>query len=288
MTLAFAAIYLAWGSSYLATRIGVRELPPFLFAGVRFICAGFIMLCVARWREVRIAPSAAEWRDLSVSAFFGFLIANGVGVWTIQYMPSNVSALLNTTVPCWMVLLGAFGSRAHRPGSVSLLGLLLGATGALLLIEPWSHHADGSLGPKLVLVGGCLGWAINSVHQRNMMTRMPVFSLIGWQMLLGGVLLALLGVATDEAARWQWQWHSLLPLSYLIVVASCIAHTAYAWLAPRTTPTSLGTYAYVNPLIATLLGWAVLGEALNPTQLLGMALVLTSVLLINWAARRRR
>ena len=282
---AFAAIYIAWGSSYLAVRIGVRDLPPLLFGCLRFTSAGLIMLGYARWQGVRLAPLRHEWRDLFVTALCGFLIANGVGAWTLQYIQSNQSALLNTTVPCWMVLLGGFGARAHRPGALALTGLLIGAAGAVLLIEPWSHAARGSIWPQLVLIVGCLGWAINSVYQRSMATRMPVTSLIGWQMLIGGAMLGAAGLAGGEAARWHWQWRSLLPLSYLIIVASCIAHTAYAWLAPRTTPTSLGTYAYVNPLIATLLGWLALDELLSGAQLVGMVLVLASVLLINWSAR---
>ncbi len=288
MIAAFAAIYIAWGSSYLATRVGVRDLPPFLFGCVRFVSAGLIMLAYARWQGLRLVPQRAEWRDLAVTAVFGFLVANGAGVWSMQFVPSNQSALLNTTVPCWMVLLGGFGARAHRPSALALAGLLIGAAGAVLLIDPWSHSAHGSFWPELVLIAGCLGWAINSVYQRNMGTRLPVASLIGWQMLLGGALLGLMGLAFGEPARWHWQWHSLLPLSYLVVAASCLAHTAYAWLAPRTTPTSLGTYAYVNPLIATALGWLVLEESLNRAQLLGMLLVLGSVLLINWSARNER
>jgi drug/metabolite transporter (DMT)-like permease len=203
-------------------------------------------------------------------------------------VPSNQSALLNTTVPCWMVLMGAFGRRAHRPGPLSLTGLLLGALGALLLIDPWRHGAHESQWPELVMLGGCLGWAINSVYQRTMGARLAVASLIGWQMLIGGAMLGTLGLLTGETARWHWQWRALLPLSYLVIAASCLAHTAYAWLAPRTTPTLLGTYAYVNPLIATLLGWWMLDEVLNGTQLVGMLLVFASVLLINWAARSGR
>jgi drug/metabolite transporter (DMT)-like permease len=115
-----------------------------------------------------------------------------------------------------------------------------------------------------------------------------VFSLIGWQMLLGGTGLLLLGALVGELPRWHWSWQSVLPLAWLIVFASCISHTAYVWLAQRVTPASLGTYAYVNPVIATLLGWLVLEEQLVAIQLLGMAVALFGVLLINWPARTAR
>jgi drug/metabolite transporter (DMT)-like permease len=288
MVAAFLAVYVAWGTSYLVVRIGVHQLPPFLFGGVRFMAAGILMLLYAQWQGLRLVPTRGEWRDLGVTAFFGFLISNGTGVWSLQYLPSGQSALLNTTVPCWMLLLGAFGRRAHRPGALSLTGLLLGALGAVLLIDPWRHGGHASLWPELVLMGGCIGWAINSIYQRTMGARLPVASLIGWQMLMGGLLLGALGVIVGEPARWHWQWRSLLPLGYLVLASSCLAHTAYAWLAPRTTPTMLSTYAYVNPLIATLLGWLVLDELLSGAQWLGMVLVFAGVLLINWATRTGR
>jgi drug/metabolite transporter (DMT)-like permease len=285
--IAFAAVYLVWGSSYLATRVGVRELPPFLFGGLRFVSAGAIMLLLSHLYRNRVAPSRREWRDLSVLAFFGFVIANGVGVWTMQYVPSNQAALLNTSAPCWMVLLGAFGARAHRPGPRAVSGLILGFVGAAMLMQPAATGPRGELMPQLIILGGCLGWAISTIYLRNIGTAMPVLSLIGWQMLLGGGALALIGFVSGEAARWHWSWRGMLPLIYLVVFASCVAHTAYAWLAQRISPTSIGTYAYVNPAIATVLGWLVLDEHLRNVQLLGMAVVLSGVLLINWPQRAK-
>jgi len=285
---AFVAMYWVWGSSFLASRIGVQELPPLLFGCARFGSAGLIMLAYARWRGVRIMPDRREWRDLWIIAILGFLICNGSALWAFQFLPSNQIALLNTTVPCWLVLLGAFGSNAHRPGPLALAGVLMGTAGALLLINPWSAAGRGSLIPNLVVCIGCLAWAINSIHQRNMRTVMPVASLVGWQMLLGGGLLGITGVLFGEPAHWHWQWHVFLPLAYLVIASSCIGHTAFSWLAPRTTPTNLGTYAYVNPMVATVLGWLMLDEALSGVQQLGMALVLGAVVIINLVARRGR
>jgi drug/metabolite transporter (DMT)-like permease len=281
IALALLAVYLFWGSSYLATRVGVQQLPPFLFGALRFFCAGLIMFGVARWQRLRLLPQGGEWRDLLITSFFGFAVANGAGVWTMQFLPSSQSALLNTTVPCWMVLLGAFGARGHRPPPLGIAGLVAGALGAVLLIEPWSKPSGAHSWPEVVLLLGCLGWAINSVYQRNRRIQMPVATLIAWQMLCGSAMLTVMGLLNNEPQRWHWSPASLLPLAYLVIFASCIAHTAYAWLAPRTTPTSLGTYAYVNPVVALVLGWLVLGESLSAAQCIGMALVLGSVLLIN-------
>jgi drug/metabolite transporter (DMT)-like permease len=286
IVLTFAALYLVWGSSFLATRVGVQQLPPLLFGCTRFVSAGLLMLAYARWSGVRLLPQRREWRDLAVLALSGFLLSNGMNLWASQYLPSNEVALLNTTVAFWVVLLGAFGARGHRPSKLALSGVAAGTGGAVLLIEPWTHAARGSLLPELAACAGCLGWAVNSVYQRNMSTRLPVSTLIGWQMLIGGVLLGLAGIVRGEPAHWHWQWHSLLPLSYLVLAASCIGHSAFSWLAPRTTPVTLSTYAYMNPLVATVLGWLILGEVLSSAQQLGSLLVISGIAITNWAARR--
>jgi drug/metabolite transporter (DMT)-like permease len=184
-----------------------------------------------------------------------------------------------------MVLLGAFGARAHRPGLRPVCGLVMGFIGTALLLQPAAAGSHGALLPQVIILFGCLGWAISSIYLRNMQTTLPLPALIGWQMFMGGLALALIGFASGEAPRWHWSWRGMLPLLYLVIFASCIAHTAYAWLARRVSPTSLGTYAYVNPMIATLLGWLVLDEVLRNIQLLGMVAVLTGVLLINWPRR---
>ncbi|MFO1295055.1 MAG: EamA family transporter, partial [Rubrivivax sp.] len=190
--------------------------------------------------------------------------------------------------PLWIVLLGAFGARGHRPGRRELAGLALGFLGTALVVRPHGAPglATGFVPPGAVLLA-CLSWAMATIYLRNVGPRIAVQALIGWQMLLGGIGLTRVGLARGEAAAWHFSWPGTLALAFLVVFASCLAHTAYAWLALRTAPTRLGTYAYVNPLIATLLGWWVLDERLTPLQLTGMPIVLGGVLLINWPFRRR-
>jgi drug/metabolite transporter (DMT)-like permease len=287
---AFIAVYLLWGSSYLATRVGVLQFPPFLFGGIRFVTAGLIMLAIARLNVVRVLPTGREWRDLLVLALTGFVCANGVGVWTMQYVASNQAALLNTTAPCWIVLLGTLGAHAHRPGRRALLGLLLGFSGALLLLLPAAigRGTASPLLPQLIIVGGCLAWAVSTIYLRNMGTGLSVLPLIGWQMLLGGIGLAAIGLASQELPRWHWSTLGALALVFQILLASCIGHTCYAWLARRVSPSQLGTYAYVNPVIATLLGWLLLGERLVAVQVAGMVIALSGVALISWRADASR
>lgn len=284
----FAIVYLVWGSSYLASRIGVQHLPPLLFAGVRFSCAGLVMLLVARLLRQRVRPAGREWRDLALLALLAFVASNGLSIWALQWLPSNQTALLNVSAPLWIVLLGAFGARGHRPGPREIAGLVLGFVGTALVIRPAGGAGTGtSLVPQGAVLLGCVAWAIATIYLRNVAPRLSVLTLIGWQMLLGGAGLVTLGLARGEAQLWHWSWTGVLALAYLTVFASCLAHTAYAWLTLHTSPTSLGTYAYVNPLIATLLGWWVLQEHLTPLQLTGMPIVLGGVLLINWPMRRR-
>lgn len=283
--LAFFSVYVFWGSSFVAARIGVQHLPPFLFVGVRFATAGVIMLLIARLYRHRVLPQRSEWRYLAVLACCGFLLSNGLNIWALQYVSSNQAALLNASVPCWIVLLGAFGSRAHRPGRRAMLGVLLGVVGTILVIGNGAG-TSGPLGAQLMMLAGCFAWAVSTIYLRNSGTVLPVLTLIGWQMLLGGLSLSLLGLITGELPRWHWSWQGAVSMTYLIVFASCFAHTAHAWLATRTTPARLGTYGYVNPAIAALLGWLVLDEKLGVLQLLGMAVVLGGMLLINWPRRR--
>ena len=285
IALALLAVYLFWGSSYLFSRIGVRALPALLFGGARFTMAGVIMLSIAAVARQRVRPARSEWRDLSVLALIGFVICNGAGVWSLQYIASNQGALLNTTAPCWIALLGMLGSRAHRPGRRAIVGLVLGFAGAVLIVRPGGGTQPGGLLPQLVAVGGCFAWAVASIYLRNSRLRLPLLSLIGWQMLLGGIGLLLAGAASGELPRWHWSATGVIALTVQVALASCIAHTAYAWLTRRVTPTVLGTYGYVNPVVATVLGWLWLGETLSANQLAGMALALAGVVLITWRPR---
>jgi drug/metabolite transporter (DMT)-like permease len=281
---AFLTIYIVWGSSYLVTRISVMHLPALLLGGVRYSCAGSIMLLVARLGGRRVRPQPGEWRGLAVLAFFGILLTNGISVWAAQYVPSNKSALLNATVPCWIVLLGTLGARSHRPDWWQLAGLACGFAGTVLVIQP-SGGTHTELFPQLMVLVACLNWAVSTTYMRNARSRLPMPTLLGWQMLLGGLAMTLIAILHGDSARWHWSVVGTISLLFLIVFASCLAFTAYAYVARRTTPTRLGTYGYVNPAIAAVLGWLVLNERLSELQLLGMGITLAGVLLINWQRR---
>jgi drug/metabolite transporter (DMT)-like permease len=281
----FAAIYLIWGSTYLVARIGVLLLPVFLFAGTRFLLSAALLLGIARLRGERVWPVRGEWRDVLLLALCSMMLSNGIGAWALQYVPSNVAALLNASAPLWIVLIGMLGRRAHRPSRRAIWGLVLGFAGTVLIINPGARYGH-ALMPQLVLLCGVVMWGVATLIMRNQRTQLALFAFMGQQMLWGGLGLTATGLATGELQYWHWSWVGIGALLYLVLLSSCFAHTAYAWLAQHTTPARLATYGYVNPLLAMVLGWAVLGEALAPVQLAGVAVVLLSVALTTWPARQ--
>lgn len=283
LVLCLATVYVVWGSSYVATRIGVQHLPPLLFAGIRFTIAGLLMLGIAWYRGFRPAALRGEWRHLAVIAVMGVSFVNGLQVWAMQWVPSQTGALLNTSSAFWIVAFGLFGRRAHRPGARVLTGIAIGFAGTATLIWPGLGAATATpLLPQLVILLACIGWAVATIYLRNIHTGLDVIALTALQMLIGGVVLVLLGLAWGEGQAWHGSTAGYLSMAWLTVFSSCCAYTAYTWLAQNATPAQVGTYSYVNPAIATLLGYLLLNEVLTPVQLFGTAVILAGVLLVNW------
>jgi drug/metabolite transporter (DMT)-like permease len=288
--LCLATVYLVWGSSYLMTRIGVLRLPPLLFGGIRFAVAGVLLLAFAAWRGSRPLDLRGELRHVLVMALLGVAIVNGLQVWALQWVPSQTGALLNASSAFWIVAFGFFGRKAHRPSPRVLAGILVGFLGTAVLVWPargdvTPDTAGTPLVPQVAILVACLAWAVATAYLRHIRTRLDVFALTGWQMAIGGAGLTVLGLAVGEADRWVWSPVGLAAMAWLVVMSSCIAHTAYAWLAQNAPPAQVGTYSYVNPAIAAALGFMVLGEALTPMQLVGTGVILGGVLVVNWPAR---
>lgn len=285
LLLCLAIVYLVWGSSYLATRIGVQELPPLLFGGIRFTAAGLLLLIVAVFRGFRPSALRGEWGHLAVIGLLGVSFVNGLQVWAMQWVPSHTGALLNASCAFWIVAFGLYGRRAHRPSARVLAGIVIGFLGTGLLIWPSGDIASATatpLLPQFAILLACVGWAVATIYLRNSHTRLDVIALTGLQMLAGGLTLTLLGFAWGEGSAWKWSAPGLISMAYLTIFSSCIAYTAYAWLARNAPPAQVGTYGYVNPAIATVLGYLVLNEVMTPAQILGTAVILAGVLLVNW------
>jgi len=298
LVLCLSAVYLIWGTSYLATRVGVLHLPPLLFGGARFLIAGTVLTGIAFWRGFRPAQLAGQWHHLVVMSFLGIAVCNGLQVWAMQWVPSGTSALLNASCALWIVLFGLFGARGHRPGSREMLGLAIGFIGTALLVLPAAGAATGTSGatgagagttaspllPQLAIVLACVVWSLGTIYMRNHAVAIDLFALMGLQMLLGGTWMVLAGTLRGEPALWQWSRPGLFALAYLVVFSACLAYTAYAWLARHATPAQTGTYSYVNPALATMVGYVGLDERMSALQVWGAAVILAGVLMINWPA----
>jgi len=290
LVLCLAAVYLIWGTSYLATRVGVLHLPPLLFGGVRFLIAGTVLTSFAFWRGFRPAQLAGQWHHLLVMSFLGIAVCNGLQVWAMQWVPSGTSALLNASCALWIVLFGLFGARGHRPGRREMLGLAIGFIGTAVLVLPAGAGHAGSqaaatpLVPQLAIVLACVVWSVGTIYMRNHAVAIDLFALMGLQMLLGGTWMVLAGTLRGEPALWQWSRPGMLALAYLVVFSACLAYTAYAWLARHATPAQTGTYSYVNPALAAVVGYVGLDERMALSQVWGAAVILAGVLMVNWPA----
>jgi drug/metabolite transporter (DMT)-like permease len=281
----FLAVYIIWGSTYLAIRFAIETLPPLLMAGARFLLAGLIMftwawLCGAR-------PSRAHW---IAGAIMGILLlagGNGLVVWAEQSVPSSLTALLISLTPLWMTLIDWLRPGGARPSLPVAAGLALGFAGIVLLIAPWERGVGaGALnlgGIALVLVASC-SWAAGSLYGRG--AKLPASPVLGTgiEMLAGGGVLLAAALLTGEAGQLHLDHVSArsgLAFGYLVVFGSIVAFTAYVWLLKHTTIARASTYAYVNPVVAVFLGWAFAGEQLTARTWLAAAVIVAAVVVIT-------
>jgi drug/metabolite transporter (DMT)-like permease len=289
MITAFAVVYIVWGSTYLGIRIAVQDLPPGLLAGVRFILAGLTLGALALARGQSPPRSAGEWGTTAILAVAFIVLGNGVVTWAQQWVPSNQAALIIASSALFTAWFGTFGRRGVALSRATRLGLFAGLGGTALMVWP-EGSSDGVPGgdllwPKAAIVLSTLAWSWGVMHSRNSQITMKPLMFAACQMLIGGSVLTLIGLANGELARWTWTLPGIGGLLYLTVFGSCLAYTTYMWLLNQTTPARLGTVAYVNPAIATLLGWWVVDERLTGLQLAGMAVILASVAWVTISAR---
>jgi drug/metabolite transporter (DMT)-like permease len=282
VAIALAAVYIVWGSTYLAIRFAIETLPPFLMAGSRFLFAGTLLYGWARFRGAP-RPSLVHWRSAVLIGAFLLLGGNGGVVWAEQRVDSGLAALLVSTEPLWIVLLFWLRPGGQRPMARVFGGLLLGFAGLLLLVKPSSTGGIDPVGAT-VLVLASLSWAWGSLYgQRAKLPDSPLMT-TGMQMLGGGALMLLMSTALGEPARFEPSevtLRSMLALGYLVVFGSLVAFTAYIWLLRVASPVLVSTYAYVNPVVAVFLGWALAGEPVTAGTLAGAAVILSGVALIT-------
>ena len=284
VVLAFAAVYVLWGSTYLAIRIGVETIPPFLMAGLRHLTAGVLLYAWMRHVRGTPRPEPRNWRSAALVGGLLLLGGNGLVTWAEQRVPSGLAALIVASVPLWMTALDA-GLRRERPHGVVLAGLAMGLAGIAFLAAPGRFAGGGHVDPlgAAALLGASLFWATGSLVSRRVALPSATFLATAMEMIAGGVILLGVAGATGELGAFSpaaVSARSLLALGYLIVAGSLVGFSAYVFLLGATTPARVSTYAYVNPIVAVLLGWLVAGESVTPRTLVAAAVIVAAVALI--------
>ena len=282
--LAFAAIYLIWGSTFLGIHYAIQTIPPFLMAALRFLSAGLILFILARAAGARL-PRRSYWLAAAVAGVAMLVGGNGAVTWAQQRVPSGVAALLVAVVPLWMVLLDWLWRGNGRPRREVFVGLAFGLAGIGLLVGPGSLAGEG-VDPvgAAALIGGSLAWAFGSLYAQKSQLPISPMMTTAMQMLAGGLGLALLSGVSGEWVGFQVSQvstTSVVALTYLSLLGGVVAFTAYTWLLHHTTSARVATYAYVNPVVAVLLGWTLAGEALTPRVLAAAGVIIAAVVLIT-------
>jgi drug/metabolite transporter (DMT)-like permease len=281
---AFAVICVVWGTTYLAIRIALDTVPPFLLTGTRFVIAGFIMLAVAKARG-EVIPH--DTRTLANLALIGFLMV-GVGnlavVWAEQWVPSGLAALLVATAPFWMAIIESFRTGGERVNLRSGIGMTLGFAGVALLVMPGGKGGVWSLpfllGALAIQVGG-ICWQLGSAHGKYNLRHVPLMASAALQMLSGGAIVTVIGLAMGETSRFSLNGRTLAAMVYLTLFGSVLAYSAYVYALAHLRTTHTALYAYVNPVVAVFLGWLILSEPLTVTSVVAMVVILAGVALVQ-------
>jgi len=290
LLLAFAAIYLIWGSTFLAIRFAVQTLPPLLTMGTRHLVAGGILFAWMLWRK-GTRPEPRLWLSALVGGAFLFLGCHGLLAWAEIRVPSGLAALLSSTLPLWMVLLAPLHGQESELNRRVLVGIVLGMAGVAVLI-PFSaqgHAGRGELWSSLAIVLSELLWAVGAIYGRGVKSKTPLATFASMQMISGGALLWIVGLAFGEGTgihAANLTARSVLSLLFLIVFGSLAAFTAYTWLLKVSSPAVVSTHSYVNPVVAVVLGWMLAGEAITLRTVAGTAIILASVALVSMRKKR--
>ena len=287
---AFAAVYLVWGSTYLAIRLGVQSIPPLIFAGLRHFTVGLLLYPVLRWKT-GVRPTAGHWKSAAVTGFLLLFVGNGGVNWAEQVVPSGITALLVAMVSFWLVIVDWLRPGGHRPVPKVMFGLVLGFAGVALLVGPvrlgGSERVD--LGGVAVLVISCFAWACGSIYSKH--GGMPSSALLGvaMQSFAGGVGLLFAGLVSGEFHRFHFaavSGRSWVALAYLVVFGSGIGLSAYIYILQKSTAARVATYALVNPVVALFLGWLIAGETISLRTVVAAVVILTAVILVITAPHR--
>ena len=286
LALAFAALYTIWGSTYLAIKFAVETIPPYLMSAGRFIVSGLILYVWSRWRSGP-APSRRQWRDAAIVGTLLLGLGNGAVGWAERKVPSGITALLVASVPMWAVLIDWLRPHGKRPSLIVTAGLLIGLAGVGILAAPqFGGAAPGAGLGAAVLIFGSISWAAGSIYSRH--SDQPSSSLMSTalQMITGSASLLVIAIVLGELPQLDLSavtMKSFLGWAYLVTFGGLVGFTAYAFVLRETTPAKATTYAYVNPIVAVLLGWAFANEPITIRTMLAAGIILAGVAMISLA-----
>jgi drug/metabolite transporter (DMT)-like permease len=281
VAIALATVYLVWGSSFIATKIMVTDEPPLVTAGLRFTIAGILLTAFAAWRHGPPVLTRTEVRHVLLMAFLGVLLSNACHVIAMQTVQSNTAALLNASPALWIAWLGTFGPHKRPLTAAQQAGLFVGLSGVLMILAPRGGFHAAGFGWQLLILLGCLSWSLGTIYHRNSAAMNPPLMFVALQMLMGGIGLIILAATVGQPFDFDWTPRASFAFLFLTLASSCLAYSAYAWLTLHATPVVVGSYGYVCPAVAALLGWLVLGESLSWVQILGMGVILSGIALVT-------
>ncbi len=291
---AFAALFIIWGSTYLGIMIAIKSIPPFFMLGTRFFIAGLFLyiLCLVKGEKM---PSFKLFVTIGIGGVLMLFMGNGAVTWAEQYLPSGLAAIVVATVPLWFVLLDKRQWKFNFSNKLIIIGFITGFAGVFLL---FAGKGDiDFFGDKLkltsffVLITGTIGWATGSLYSKYKKVDASVTMKAAVQMLAAGIVALLTGLLTNEQEGFfikNVSWPSILALLYLIIMGSLITYLAYIWLLSVRPPSLVGTYAYVNPVVAVFLGWLIAGEAITRYQVAALIVILAGVVLVNFAKEEKK
>jgi drug/metabolite transporter (DMT)-like permease len=289
IAMAFLAIYLIWGTTYLAIVIGLKSFPPFLMAAIRFVIAGVLLVGYSLWSGEGL-PSG---HSILKNSFIGLIVlAGGQGLlmWSEQYIASGYASVLIATLPVWFVVMDRVNWKLYFSNAYILSGVAIGFIGIVILFKDKLNEPMGQqemqlqILASLAVIAGAICWVIGTLYNRSSPAPGSIYKNLGWQLLGGSVICLIISAGSGEWTALDWSntsWQSWGAIAYLSIAGSIVAFVAYTWLLNEKPAAIVGTYSYINPIVAVFLGWLLADEAISSSQLIGMTIVLFSAIIIN-------
>ncbi|MES1192550.1 MAG: EamA family transporter [Steroidobacter sp.] len=283
--IALMALYIVWGSTYLGMRIAIETIPPFVQGAIRFFISGVIIITWQRFNGESM-PTGRQWISCAIIGNLLLVGGNGLVSWAEQTIPSGIAALIIAAVPMFMVIMEALRPHGHKPTLKALIGLCIGFIGIYILVAPGAglHHQALNVAGVLALLAACVFWSIGSVYSKAADVPASAFVTMGAEMLMGSVGLLVMSLLTHELQHWHVSdisARSMYGLTYLVAIGSMIGFGSYIWLLKHAPISLVATYAYVNPIVAVLLGAWIVNEPLDPHIWIATAIIIGSVMLVN-------